>query len=89
MANDLFKQGYQKVKRVKTSSWNQRHILLAFRTNISRAGECELLAATEMSEPRAPMVRSSFTPLNLQPQHSESRSNSSGPRRPLWGWVDI
>ena len=49
MGNDLFTQGYQNVKRVKTSSWNQRHILLAFRTNISRAEECELVAVTEMS----------------------------------------
>lgn len=50
MANDLFKHGYQNAKRVKTSGWNQRHILLAFRTNLSRAGGCELLAATEMSD---------------------------------------
>ena len=50
MDNDLFKQGYQNVKRVKTSSWNQRHILLIFRTNISQVVECELMAVAEMSD---------------------------------------
>lgn len=85
MDNDLFKQRYRNVKRVKTSSWNQRHILLIFRTNISQVVECALMAVAEMGDgQRHTYQEAALSPLRLKPYHPEQHSDSRSPQPSLW-----